>query len=129
MTATKPQTHDQIYATFESLLKKHAKSFAIVPYEGSKKGMMLYSKNEVVALGKKQRMCFAGLMDHKSHVGFYLMPVYTDPSLKKKLAPELARLLKGKSCFHIKKTSPELLKQPDAALTIGLAAYKKNGWV
>jgi hypothetical protein len=129
MPAAKIHSHDEIYASFESLLKKHAKPFAIVPYAGTKKGMMLYSKDEVRALGKKQRMCFAGLMDHKSHVGFYFMPVYADPSLKKKLAPEFVKLLKGKSCFHIKKTSPELMKQANEALKIGLEHYRKNGWV
>jgi hypothetical protein len=128
MPAAKPQSHGEIYSALKTLLKKHAKPFAVEPYPG-KKGIMLYSKDEVMALGKKQRMCFAGLMEHKSHVGFYFMPMYTDPSLKKKIAPEFAKLLKGKSCFHIRKVSPELLKQADEALKLGFDAYKKNGWV
>jgi len=41
----------------------------------------------------------------------------------------LLRLLKGKSCFHIKKLTPELLQQIAEALDQGYRLYQARGWV
>ena len=52
--------------------------------------------------GKPYSAAMASLILQKDFVGFYYMPVYMEPGVKKKLAPELVKLLKGKSCFHVK---------------------------
>ena len=52
-----------------------------------------------------------------------------DTDLKPVFAPELLKLLKGKSCFHIKKLTPELLDQIKSALQVGYEAYQVRGWV
>jgi len=57
------------------------------------------------------------------------MPVYVDTSLKEVFKPELIKLLKGKSCFHIKKLDSQLEKQIEDALKKGYDLYKKRGWV
>jgi hypothetical protein len=57
------------------------------------------------------------------------MPVYMNPVVRRQLAPELLRCLKGKACFHIKKTDPQLLRQIKEALEIGYESYKELGWV
>jgi hypothetical protein len=41
----------------------------------------------------------------------------------------IAELLKGKSCFHIMKLTPELPGQIKSALQIGFKAYRARGWV
>ena len=61
--------------------------------------------------------------------GFYFMPVYAEADLKAVFAPELLKLLKGKSCFHIKKLDPALLDQIKSALQVGYEAYQARGWV
>ena len=66
--------------------------------------------------------------DRAEHIGFYFMPVYTTEAMKETIHPNLLALLKGKACFHIKSTSPELLKQIGDALKKGFEAYKKMGW-
>jgi hypothetical protein len=43
--------------------------------------------------------------------------------------PELLRLLKGKSCFHVRKVTPELLTQVSDALERGYKLYQQRGWV
>jgi len=69
------------------------------------------------------------LIIQKSYVGFYFMPVYTDPETKVFFQPELLRLLKGKSCFHIRKVTPELLAQIDETLERGFKLYQERGWI
>ena len=57
------------------------------------------------------------------------MPIYTDTELKKVFKPELLNLLKGKSCFQIKKLDKDLEGQIKEALDIGYKLYKKRGWI
>ena len=57
------------------------------------------------------------------------MPVYTDTTLQDFFKPELLSLLKGKSCFHVKKLDDVLEKQIAQALESGYKLYKKRGWV
>ena len=86
-------------------------------------------KDLVIADRKRKEVFFAGLIIQKAYVGFYFMPVYTDPETKNFFQPELLRLLKGKSCFHIKKLTPGLLTQIDETLERGYKLYQERGWV
>jgi len=78
---------------------------------------------------KRKEVYFSGLIIQSSYVGFYFMPIYTDTSLKKVFGPELLTLLKGKSCFHVKKLDAVLEKQIADALKIGFDLYRKRGWI
>lgn len=90
----------------------------------------LWSVKDVVIEGRKRReVYFAGLIIQGGYVGFYFMPVYADVEIKAVFAPELLKLLKGKSCFHVKALTPELLAQIEAALKSGYALYQQRGWV
>jgi len=90
----------------------------------------LWSDTEVVVSGKKRNeMYFAAVTIHKGHVGLYYMPVYAEPEMKKVFDPALLKLLKGKSCFHIKKLDEPLLAHIEAALAEGYRLYKEKGWV
>ena len=90
----------------------------------------LWSLKPVVIDGrKKKEVYFAGLIIQKSYVGFYFMPIYAETDLKTVFKPELLKLLKGKSCFHVKKLDAELLRQIAAALKIGFELYQERGWV
>lgn len=57
------------------------------------------------------------------------MPIYIDKELKDVFETELLNLLKGKSCFHIKKIDKKLEKQIKKALDIGFDLYKKRRWI
>jgi len=86
-------------------------------------------KNIEIAGRKRKEVYFAGVIIQKGYVGFYYMPAYADGGIKKVFAPELLRLLKGKSCFHIKELSPMLVRQIQQALRLGFRQYKSRGWV
>jgi hypothetical protein len=90
----------------------------------------LWSIKELVIDGRKRKeIFFAGIIIQKSYVGFYYMPVYAEPEVKQFFKPELLKLLKGKSCFYVRKVDSELLKQIEDALALGFAKYKERGWV
>ena len=90
----------------------------------------LWSVKDLVIEGRKRKeVYFAGLIIQGGYVGFHFMPVYAEAELKPVFAPELLRLLKGKSCFHIKRLTPELLAQIEAALKVGFEMYQQRGWV
>ncbi len=90
----------------------------------------LWSEKEVEIAGRKRKdVYFAGLIIQKSYVGFYYMPVYTHEEAKGFFGPELLATLKGKSCFYIKKLTPELRAQIRQALKSGYDLYGQRGWV
>lgn len=90
----------------------------------------LWSEKEVEAFGRRyDSMAFAAAIIQSGYVGFYFMPVYGEPEMKKVFDPEFLKLLKGKSCFHIKEFTPQTKKWISSALKEGFAAYKKKGWI
>jgi hypothetical protein len=117
-----------IYAALKPLLQEYAPPFVAVIDTNADYG--LSSPKEVVIAGRKRKgIFFASVEIQKRFVGFYFMPVYADPALKTMLPPELLALLTGKSCFHFKQLTPQLVEQVRQALKIGFECYKKNGWV
>ena len=61
------------------------------------------NKDVVIDGRKKSELYFASVIPQKGYVGFYYMPVYTNPERKKLFEPELLSLLKGKSCFYVRR--------------------------
>jgi hypothetical protein len=90
----------------------------------------LWSEKPVEIAGRRRsEVFFAGLIIQKSYVGFYFMPVYADADLTSVFAPDLLATLKGKSCFHIKRLSPEMAAHVSAALAAGYRLYEERSWV
>jgi hypothetical protein len=121
-----------VYDQLESLLKKYEPPFTLGPSRkvGTKRSYGLWSEKEVEIAGRKfPAVYFAGVIEQKNFVGFYYFPVYMNPAMKKDLSPQLVKLLKGKSCFHIKKMDPSLLGDVKSALDLAVKCYKKNGWL
>jgi len=90
----------------------------------------LWSFKDIEIAGRKRKeVFFAGLIIQIKYVGLYYMPIYTDASLKDVFKPELMKLLKGKSCFHIKQLDANLEQQIKEALERGYSLYQKRGWI
>jgi len=103
-------------------------------FEAIKKMMLPYEKKKLKMIGgyggmKKEEVWFAGILVQKGYVGFYFMPVYAAPDMKKVFKPELLKCLKGKSCFHIKKQDPVIMGQIKESLKIGYDMFKERGWI
>ena len=122
---------DGIFERLQPLLAEHAPPF--VERAGrvrAKRDYQLWSEKEAVINGRpRSEVFFAGLIVQKSYVGFYYMPVYAEPERKELFGPELLGLLKGKSCFHVKRLDDTLLRQIREALAAGRRLYVERGWI
>lgn len=118
-----------IFEQIKKMVSTYAKGHLKVSFDKPGQYGVLSDKTIEVAGRTKDDMYFAGVLVQKGYVGFYFMPVYTEPSLKNQLHPDLVKCLKGKSCFHIKKNDPELMQHVKEALKTGYNNYKAKGWV
>lgn len=119
----------EIFQTIRASLQPYA-TVGFSNRINSESSFDLWSDKNVVIEGRKRNeVFFASIIIQKGHVGFYYMPVYTEPEMKKIFRPDLLKLLKGKSCFHIKKLDDVLMLQIEDALAAGFKLYKEKGWV
>lgn len=118
----------EIYNKLKLILRKYEPPFT--PKWNLDSKYDLWSEKSIIVNGKnKSEIWFAGLIIQSSYVGFYFMPVYSIDEAKELLPQNLIELLKGKSCFHIKKLTPELENSINKALEIGYKLYKERGWI
>jgi hypothetical protein len=90
----------------------------------------LWSEKDVEVAGRRREaVFFCGLIIQKTYVGFYFMPVYADEDVAAVFGPDLLATRKGKSCFHLRRLTPELRSQIEAALAAGWRLYESRGWV
>lgn len=116
------------YRRLKKILKKYEKPL-IPKFDLDCKYELWSIKNIEIDGRKKKEVYFAGLTIQSNYVGFYYMPIYTDVQLKDFFKQDLLRLLKGKTCFHIKKLDENLEKQIDEVLKKGYILYEKRGWI
>ena len=117
-----------IFKRLKKILKKYEDPL-IAKFDLDSKYDLWSIKNVVIAGKKKKEVFFTSIIIQSKYVGFYYMPIYTDIQLKKTFNPELLKLLKGKSCFHVKVLDESLEQQIDEALKIGHELYRKRGWI
>jgi hypothetical protein len=118
-----------IFDKIKAIMKPFVKG--TIKERGEKPGMYnLVSEKPFELDGRKfEEIYFASIIVQKGFVGFYYMPVYCYNPLKAQLKPELLKCLKGKTCFHIKKSDLLLFQQIREALDLGYESYQKRGWV
>jgi len=122
---------DEIFDRLEASVRRYAPPLAArAGGVTGKRDCQLWSEKAVEVAGRKRdEVFFAGLIVQKGYVGFYFMPVYTHSEQTAVFAPELLALLKGKSCFHVKRLDDDLVGHVDAALATGFDLYRDRGWV
>lgn len=118
----------QIFNKLKSILSKYSPPLtATSNFEGRYE---LVSKKPIEFMGrKKTEIYFGAAIIQANYVGLYLMHVYVSAEYLKKIAPELGKTLKGKSCFHIKKLDENLIKQIETAVKDGIECYKKLNFI
>ena len=127
---------DIIFLEIKEILEKQSENlFETQQYIGSqskqeKPGFHLYGNKDVSLFGKKpQKTYVAGVIKQKNYVSFYFSPVYSHPDDFNDINPDLKKFLKGKSCFNINKTNPEILKEIQVLLIRGIEKYKEIEWI
>jgi len=122
-----------LYQSMKSLLVEFETPQPGVVLEGrsaSDQDFDLWSVRDLVIEGRpRKELFFAGIRLQKSFVGFYYFPLYCLPTIAEALAPALVKLLKGKSCFHVKSLDAGLGNSIREALSLGVDRYRERGWV
>lgn len=123
----KPDNKPEIFEELKKLLQPYSKKLTVKG--DSEKGYSLYHIGHYEMWGREfEELFFASTSIMKNFVGFYFFPIYTHPK-KFELDPELKKMLKGKSCFHVKELTPQVKKKIAALLKEGYALYKKGKFV
>jgi hypothetical protein len=123
-----PDTLQEIQDRLRAILSKY--SPPLIAKVDTPRCYELYSVKDLVIAGRKRsEVYFAGAIIQKSFVGFYFMPIYSNPDFVEKLAPELKKCIKGKACFNIKEPDQRLFKQIEKMTRDGFKMYKRNKWI
>lgn len=127
--AANPPALDAVFDELKAILARYASSFTV--REGAVKNKrdyhLILQKPLVIEGRKRDEQWFASIIQQKDSVGFYFTAMYE--GVKNKLSADLLKHLDGKCCFHMKALTPGLKQDVDAALKLGLADYKKKGWL
>jgi hypothetical protein len=118
-----------LYEQVKPLLLQYAPPFAVNEKKNvsGKIQLDLSLKKDVVFNGRKvDTLYFAGLIPQKDFLGLYLMAPYMFPDLKKKLRPAIAKMLRGKSCFHIKSGEKQVIDDIRDTLRLSYVEFKKS---
>jgi hypothetical protein len=122
---------ESLYDRVQSLLAPYGtKMSSNTTCVKDKRNYTLISKKPAEMHGRKlDEVWFASVIEQKAYTGFYFLPIYTHPELKKELGAGLLKLLKGKSCFHLKSLDAALEADIASALKAGYEHYRKNKFV
>jgi len=127
---------EKIFLEIKKIIENNSSNFVVKDhYIGSqakqkKPGLHLYGDKEVSLFGKKPQLTYiAGVIRQKNYVSFYFSPIYSHPNSFKNISIDLKKLLKGKSCFNIYKTSPQILKGIEDILKSGIRKYREIEWI
>ena len=125
---------EKVYQRLSGLLAQYAPPFRLQDLGvRDKKSVQLVVPKPVAVPGayggKPVDLQFAAAILQKGYVGFYLMCIYTNQEMKKKLSPALLKLLKGKTCFQLKNLDVCLENDIEVALQAGAECYRERGWV
>jgi hypothetical protein len=123
-----PDTLQEIQDRLKSILSRY--SPPLTAKVDTPRRYELYSIKDLVIAGRKRsEVYFAGAIIQKSFVGFYFMPIYSNPDFVEALDPELKKCIKGKACFNIKSADERLFKQIEKMTRDGFKMYKRNKWI
>ncbi|MBV7533500.1 hypothetical protein [Chitinophaga sp. sic0106] len=119
----------EIYSSIHSLLDNYVPP--LVPRAGDKSNRYdMYYPYEVELAGRKYpELYFAGVAAYDKYVGLYFFPIYSHPNEFTETPASLRPLLKGKSCFHIKKAESQVLGDIKAMLDKGFEFYQAKGLI
>jgi hypothetical protein len=76
---------------------------------------------------KGRPLFFGAVISGRAYVSFYLMPLYWDAALRKRVSAALKKHMEGKSCFNFTtEPDPAMLRELKKLTTSGLTLYKRK---
>ena len=81
--------------------------------------------------GKKKvdGLYFASVVPKPKDIRLYFFPIYTHVDAFKDISPALRKMLKGKSCFHIKNLDENLKIEIMEMIQLGIKVFQKDGLI
>jgi hypothetical protein len=107
---------------FDALRERMLKSSSGMIVAQDEPGNVVF-KADWAESGKKEPAWFGAVQLKKNYVSCHLVPLYTLPSLREQVPPELEKRMQGKSCFNFKKVEPQLFDALDVLTAKCASAY------
>ena len=125
-TATRKSKTDfaDVFAALKGILTPYAKRLSVVRYRPE-----FYYLETVLPSDTGKPALFGAVRLGKSYVSYYLMPVYMDPALHKRISPELRKRMQGKSCFNFTEIDPVLFRELAALTRAGFAGFRRVKYI
>lgn len=115
---------DRIFLALKKILEPYASKLVVVHDSPE-----YYYLDTKTIMPNKKPMFFGAVKKGKSYVSFYLMPLYSNPTLADGLSPELIKRKQGKSCFNFKASDEALFKELEKLTKSGFATFKAEKYV
>jgi hypothetical protein len=120
----------ELFEAIKKIMEPYHKKRNLILHTDTGGQANLVSHKPVEIKGKlRKELWFVSALIQKGYVGFYYTPVSTQGDLSKHFSEGFVKSLKGKSCFHIKKKDPVLLKDIEKAIQLGFDTYVLKGWI
>ncbi|MEM1124998.1 MAG: hypothetical protein AAGJ18_31465 [Bacteroidota bacterium] len=115
---------DEIQSTLQSLFPPHTPHLQVREHNDQK---FEVAGTKTVMQGKQKvdGHYFASVIPKPKDIRLYFFPIYTHVE-SFNLSPDLKKFLKGKSCFHIKKLTPEIELELKGMIAKGVELYKTD---
>src|SRR5262245_42931260 len=122
------ETRNQIFNTLQKHLEKCTPPMVVARATPNHGYELIGNKPVPYGYDKKiiPGMFFASILQRKDSVAFYFFPCSGNEKMLQN-APNLVKLLKGKTCFHFKKPEQINEKELDGLLKEGVKAWKTAG--
>jgi hypothetical protein len=108
-----------VFAGLKKILTPYEKRLRVVRYKPE-----FYYLETLLPSYKRKAVCFGAVRLGRDYVSYYLMPVYMNPALQKRISPELRKRMQGKSCFNFTEIDPVLFRELAALTRAGFAGFR-----
>ena len=120
----------EIFGQLKKILDKYEGGLEVSSNYGSRYEVEFDKDYETRSLrtgrvSKKHGLYFAGVIIQSNYVGFYFMPIYSNAKEFGWVSQRLRKMLKGKSCFHVREWDSKLEKEIGRMVGRGCEMYKK----
>jgi len=117
---------EETFETLRNILLEHIPPLRI----SSESSEHLTLNGNVETMQGRQKVdgiFFATIQKKEKDIRLYFFPVYTHEKAFSEMSVNLRKLLKGKSCFHIKKLDAPLKEEIQKIIMDGVREYKNAG--
>ena len=108
-----------VFAALKKILTPYEKRLRIVRYKPE-----FYYLETLLPRYKGKAVCFGAVRLGKNYVSYYLMPVYMNAALQRRISPELKKRMQGKSCFNFTQIDPVLFRELADLTAAGFKGFR-----